>query len=79
MATLITEPSPLLPVAEQKKDTMTIHLDTATGLLMVEGYTAQDYMLPLLGIEGNYHTREIWLYRQQLRENMELRANRFLQ
>jgi hypothetical protein len=46
---------------------------------MVEGYTAQDYMLPLLGIEGNYHTREIWLYRQQLRENMELRANRFLQ
>ena len=79
MATLITEPSPLLPVAAQKKDTMTIHLDTATGLLMVEGYTAQDYMLPLLGIEGNYHTREIWLYRQQLRENMELRANRFLQ
>lgn len=79
MVTLITEPSPLLPVAEQKKDTMTIHLDTATGLLMVEGYTAQDYMLPLLGIEGNYHTREIWLYRQQLRENMELRANRFLQ
>ena len=79
MATLITEPSPLLPVAEQKKDTMTIHLDTATGLLMVEGYTAQDYMLPLLGIEGNYHTREIWLYRQQLRENMDLRANRFLQ
>lgn len=79
MVTLITEPSPLLPVAEQKKDTMTIHLDTATGLLTVEGYTAQDYMLPLLGIEGNYHTREIWLYRQQLRENMELRANRFLQ
>lgn len=79
MATLITEPSPLLSVAEQKKDTMTIHLDTATGLLMVEGYTAQDYMLPLLGIEGNYHTREIWLYRQQLRKNMELRANRFLQ
>lgn len=78
-ATLITEPSPLLPVAEQKKDTMTIHLDTATGLLMVEGYTAQDYMLPLLGKEGNYHTREIWLYRQQLCENMELRANRFLQ
>jgi hypothetical protein len=36
-------------------------------------------MLPLLGIEGNYHTREIWLYRQQLRKNMELRANRFLQ
>ena len=75
-ATLITEPSPLLPVAEQMKDTMTVHLDTASGLLIVDGYTAQDYMLPLLGVEGNYHTREIWLYRDQLRENMALRASR---
>ena len=76
-ALLITEPSPLLPVAEQKKDTMTVHLDTASGLLIVEGYTAQDYMLPLLGVEGNYHTREIWLYRDQLRDNMALRASSF--
>ena len=75
-ASLVTEPSPLLPVAEQKKDTMTVHLDTASGLLIVEGYTAQDYKLPLLGVEGNYHTREIWLYRDQLRENMALRASR---
>jgi hypothetical protein len=76
-ATLMTEPSPLRPVAEQKKDTMTIHLDKASGLLIVEGYTAQDYVLPLLGIEGNYHTREIWLYRDQLRENIVLRAAHF--
>ena len=75
-ASLITEPSPLLPVAQQKKDTMTVHLDTPTGLLIVEGFTAQDYVLPLLGVEGNYHTREIWLYRDQLRENMALRASR---
>lgn len=73
-ATLITEPSPLLPVAEQKKDTMTVRLDEATGLLIVEGFTAQDYVLPLFGKEGNYHTREIWFYRHQLRENMALRA-----
>ena len=76
-ARLVTEPSPLLPVAEQKKDTMNVHLDMATGLLIVEGYTAQDYMLPLLGKEGNYHTREIWLYRHQLRENMTRRADTF--
>jgi hypothetical protein len=75
-AILITEPSPLLPVDEQKRDTMTVHLDTALGLLIVEGFTAQDYVLPLLGLEGNYHTREIWLYRDQLRENMALRASR---
>lgn len=77
-ATLVTEPSPLLPVAEQKKDTMNVHLDVETGLLIVEGYTANDYVLPLLGIEGNYHTREIWLYRDQLRENMAIRAARFV-
>ena len=77
-ATLITEPSPLLPVSEQKKDTMTVHLDTASGLMIVKGYTAKDYMLPLLGVEGNYHTREIWLYRDQLRDNMALRVTSFL-
>ena len=76
-ATLITEPSPLLPVAEQRKDTMTVRLDAASGLLIVEGYTACDYMLPLLGVDGNYHTREIWLYRDHLRDNMALRAERF--
>ena len=76
-AILITEPSPLLPVDKQKKDTMTIHLDPASGLLIVEGYTAQDYVLPLIGLEGNYHTREIWLYRDQLRQNMALRAQQY--
>ncbi len=74
--TLITEPSPLKPVAEQQKDTMTVHLDKASGLLFVEGFTGQDYILPLIGVEGNYHSREIWLYRQQLRENMARRAAR---
>lgn len=78
-ATLITEPSPLLPVAEQQKDTMTVRLDTASGLLLVEGFTAQDYILPLLGVEGNYHTREIWLYRDQLRQNMALRARKYIE
>ena len=77
-ATLVTEPSPLLPVAEQQKDTMTVRLDTASGLLLVQGFTAQDYILPLLGVDGNYHTREIWLYRDQLRQNIARRAARWL-
>ena len=76
-ATLVTEPSPLVPVAEQKKDTMSVRLDVASGLLIVEGFTAQDYVLPLLGREGNYHTREIWLYRDQLRENISHRVERW--
>ena len=77
-ATLVTEPTPLKPVSEQQKDTMTVHLDPNSGLVFVEGYTATDYVLPLIGKEGNYHSREIWLYRQQLQENMTLRAKHFL-
>lgn len=76
-ATLMTEPTPLLPVDQQKKDTLTVHLDTASNLLFVSGYTATDYVLPLIGHEGNYHSREIWLYRDQLRENMQQRVSAF--
>jgi hypothetical protein len=57
---------------------MTVRLDTASGLLLVQGFTAQDYILPLLGVDGNYHTREIWLNRDQLRENIARRAARWL-
>ena len=73
-ATLDTEPSPLVPVDQQQKDHLTVKLDTVSSLLLVDGYTATDYMLPLIGKEGNYHSREIWLYRDQLRENMQLRT-----
>ena len=76
-ATLMTEPTPLLPVDQQKKDTLKVHLDTASNLLFVSGYTATDYVLPLIGCEGNYHSREIWLYRDQLRENMQQRVSAF--
>lgn len=76
-ATLITEPTPLQPVAAQQKDTLAVHLDTASNLLFVSGYSATDYVLPLIGKEGNYHSREIWLYRDQLRENIQQRVSTF--
>ena len=78
-ATFMTEPTPLLPVDQQKKDTLKVHLDTASNLLFVSGYTATDYVLPLIGCEGNYHSREIWLYRDQLRENIQQRVSAFRQ
>lgn len=78
-AVLITEPTPLLPIDQQEKDTMTVRLDPNTHLLLVDGYTATDYILPLIGKEGNYHSREIWLYRDQLRENIFRRTVCFLQ
>lgn len=73
-ASLVTEPSPFKPEAEQKSDNLTVRLDPATHLLLVDGFTGTDYVLPLIGKEGNYHSREIWLYRHQLRENIALRT-----
>ena len=76
-ATLITEPSPLIPLEKQRRDTLTVTLDPSSGLLLVDGYTGTDYILPLIGKEGNYHSREIWLYRDCLRDNIARRTARF--
>ncbi len=77
-ATLTTEPSPHIPADRQQKDRLTVRLDPTTRLLFVDGYTGTDYVLPLIGKEGCYHSREVWLYREQLRLNMALRADSFL-
>jgi len=76
-ALLITEPSPLVPLEEQQKDTLTITMDPVSNLILVDGFTATDYILPLIGKDGNYHSREIWLYREQLKENMAERVESF--
>ena len=78
VAELITEPSPMKPVHEQQKDSMTVQLDTKSNLLLVKGYSATDYVLPLIGTTTSYHTREIWLYRDQLKENIQQRVDAFL-
>ena len=57
-------------------DTLTLTLDTLSRLLILDGYTGNDYMLPLIGREGNYHRLEISLYSDCLRRNMALRASR---
>lgn len=77
-ATLLSVPSPNLPVEQQKTDTLTVHVDEDPGLLFVEGFTGSDYVLPLIGKEGCYHSREIWLYRDLLRENIARRMGEFI-
>lgn len=77
-STLISVPSPMIREADQKADTLTVHLDPATRLLLVDGYTGNDYVLPLIGKDGNYHSREIWLYRRQLCENIANRTRTYL-
>ena len=77
-----TDPTPATLITETTfnattKDTLTVRIDAATGLLCVDGVTADDYILPLIGKEGNYHSREIWFYRDCLKANMEARAEKF--
>ncbi|MBO4815244.1 MAG: DUF3089 domain-containing protein [Muribaculaceae bacterium] len=77
-ATLVTVPSPGHHDDEQQTDTLTVHLDPATKLLLVDGYTGTHYVLPLIGKVGNYHSLELWLYRKELCENMALRTRAYL-
>ena len=77
-ATLVTEPSPFIPLDQQSRDTLSISLDPVSNLLLVSGYTGTDHELPLIGNEGCYHSREIWFYRDALRKNIDQRVEAFL-
>ncbi|KWW31703.1 MAG: hypothetical protein AUK63_397 [bacterium P3] len=72
-----TDATPATLVSPASDDTLTVTLDTANHLLLVDGYSRQDYLLPLIGREGNYHGLEILLYCSQLRRNLALRAAAF--
>lgn len=58
-------------------DMLKVSLDTSSLLLHVAGYHRDDYMLPLIGREGNYHKLEISLYADCIRRNIALRAEMF--
>lgn len=72
-----TDVTPALFVDPRYGDTLTATLDTTSLLLHIGGYTRDDYMLPLIGKEGNYHCLDISLYSECLRRNIALRANVF--
>lgn len=59
-------------------DTMTVTLDPATKLLLVEGYPHTDHAFPPYWGGGNYHTFELRWYGSSLRENIRLRSETFL-
>lgn len=73
-----TDATPATLISPISADTLTVTLDTSTLLLQVQGYRGTDYIIPLIGREGNYHGLEISLYAPSLRRNMSLRAERFL-
>ena len=76
-ATVLTVGSPFKPAEEQPIDTLRVHIDPTTLHLFVSGYTGNDHVLPLMGCEGNYHSREIWFYRESLRKNIDVRQAAF--
>ena len=71
-----TDTTPALLVDPRYGDTLTVTLDTTSLLLLIDGYTRDDYMLPLIGCEGNYHCLEISLFCDLLRRNIALRASK---
>ena len=73
-----TDATPATLVSPISHDTLTLTLDTTSLLIHIDGYSPTNYILPLIGREGNYHSLEISLYRHCLRRNFTLRANSFL-
>ena len=71
-----TDATPAMLIDPRYGDTLTVTLDTTSLLLHIDGYTRNDYMLPLVGCDGNYHCLEISLFRDCLRRNIALRASR---
>ena len=69
-----TDAMPATLIDPRYGDTLTVTLDTTSLLLHIDGYTRNDYMLPLIGCEGNYHCLEISLFSEVLRRNIALRA-----
>ena len=69
-----TDATPALLIDPRYGDTLTVTLDTTSLLLLIDGYKRNDYMLPLIGCEGNYHCLEISLFSEVLRRNIALRA-----
>ena len=74
-----TDATPVTLVSPISPDTLTLTLDTISKLLIVSGYSRSDYMLPLIGREGNYHCLEISLYSEMLKRNIALRAGTFVE
>lgn len=62
-------------------DTLTVACDPQNHLLIVKGYNAppSEYVLPLIGKEGNYHHLDLLWYVNALRSNIEQRGALFLE
>ena len=61
-------------------DSLTIRVDTVTHHLLVEGFDGRqfNYVTPLFGKTGNYHSMEVRFYSRALKENIATRVSAWL-
>lgn len=69
--------TPFVLYGRRGNDTLSVHCDTESHQLIVEGYTRHRIM-PLFGLPGNYHNMELKFYYPYIRQNMADRVAAFL-
>lgn len=69
--------TPFVLYGRKKNDTLTVRLDPASRLLLVEGYNI-DKPMRVIGKPGNYHHMELKFYYPYIRQNMADRVAAFL-
>ena len=71
------EPATFVLYGRRKNDTLSVHCDTVTHHLIVDGYQ-QNYIMPIIGVAGNYHHMELKFYYPYIRQNMADRVAAFM-
>lgn len=72
-----TVSTPFILYGKRGNDTLSVHYDPPSRLLIVEGYKS-DYVMPSIGRPGNYHHMELKFYYPYLRQNMAERVTAYL-
>lgn len=62
----------------RRNDTLSVYCDTLAHLCIVDGYHS-DYVMPSIGVPGNYHHMELRFYYPYLRKNIADRVRAFLE
>ena len=72
-----TVSTPFVFYGTKKNDTLSVHCDPESHLLIVKGYN-HEHFLPIIGRPGNYHYRELKFYYPYVRQNIADRVAAFL-
>ena len=71
------EPTSFVLYGRRKNDTLSVWCDTVSHHLIVDGYE-QKYIMPVIGVAGNYHHMELKFYYPYIRKNMADRVAAFM-